>query len=729
MRRINISRFTCAVGVTALAVTASTAAFAADAPTDGATLEEVVVTARMRVENIRDVPVSIVALSGQDIAATGATDLKDLNDMVPNVTVSTGNLESRSNLVIRGISTEARSIGQETGVGVYLDGVYTGRAETYNQALPDIEQVEFLRGPQGTIFGKNTIAGAVSLTTIKPSDKELGAFSLDVGNYGLVQGSGFVSGPIRDGLLYGKAVVYGTTSSGYATNVYDDSKAGRNNIGGGRLELRATPSSDLEIIWQGDITREHNAPYRFEVTTGAFGNIPGPFTFDEAYPSREEVDFGGTALTINYQLGGGYALTSISAWRASSWHEHSDETWNGQQLAYSEYEEHSTYASQELRITSPANQALEWVAGLYYTHQDSSTHTPVSIGNDLAAIFGIPDGLESFDERAEVATNGYAAYANGSYHLDRAWTLTVGGRYTDEYKHLDFHQIDPDGLGFVPNIGPLTQNYSKGAFTPTGSVVFAASDQVNLYATISTGYKSGGFNVDTLSTAANLSFDPEHVTNYELGAKGSFLDGKLRADADVFHMDYKDLQITQYDPKSFSNYIGNAARAKIDGFELDLVARPDIHWTVETAVGLLNARFVQFTDQYGNNLAGNQMVYAPKVTGALALQYTTPVSAAVDLFARAEANYRGSSHPDVDNLASDLLDSRTLLNARLGLNLDHGRWIVEAYGRNLANKVYAINATTQLPLLAAVIPTYNYEETTTTYGMPRTYGVKVSARF
>jgi iron complex outermembrane recepter protein len=715
--------------VLALAVAMPVVAGAAEAVAQSDSLEEVVVTARMRAENIRDVPLSVVALSSQDIAATGANALKDLGDLVPNVTVGTGNQETRTNLVIRGISTETRSIGQETGVGVYIDGVYTGRAETYNQALPDIDQVEFLRGPQGTIFGKNTIAGAISLTTIKPTDKTTGAFSLDVGNFGLTEGSGFISGPIRDGVLYGKAVAFGTTSSGYATNVYDDSKAGRKNIGGGRIELRATPSSDLEIIFEADITREHNTPYRYEVTTGTFGNIPGPFTLDEAYPSKEEVDFGGTALTINYQMGGGYTLTSITAWRSSSWHSHSDETWNGQLLAFSEYRQQSTYASQELRITSPANQPLEWVAGLYYSHQDSSTHTPVSIGDDLAALFGIPTGLESFDETADVTTNGYAAYANGSYHVSKDWTVTVGGRYTSEDKHLNFHQIDPDGLGFVPNIGPLSQDYSKGAFTPTAAVVFAASPQVNLYATISTGYKSGGFNVDTLSTANNLSFNPEHVTNYEVGVKGAFLDGKLRATADVFHMDYKDLQITQYDPKSFSNYIGNAARAKIDGAEFDLVARPAPHWTVDAAVGLLDARFTQFFDQFGNDLQGNQMVYAPKVTGALALQYTVPVGAGTFLFARAEGNYRGSSHPDVDNLPSDALDARTLLNARLGLDFGNGHWTVEAYGRNLANKLYAINATTQLPLLAAVIPAYNYEETTTTYGMPRTYGIALRARF
>ena len=190
------------------------------------TLEEVVVSARMRDEDLRDVPISIVAIDAEALAQRGATELKNLGDVVPNVIIGTGNSERRTNLVIRGISTEARSIGQETGVGVYLDGVYTGRAETYNQRLPDIAQVEFLRGPQGTIFGKNTIAGAISLTTIKPGDEIEGSLSLDGGNYGHAEAIGYLSGPLKEGVLFGKIAAYGLTEDGYATNLFDDSRAG-----------------------------------------------------------------------------------------------------------------------------------------------------------------------------------------------------------------------------------------------------------------------------------------------------------------------------------------------------------------------------------------------------------------------------------------------------------------------------------------------------------------------
>jgi iron complex outermembrane receptor protein len=718
-------------GIFVLGVVLPAVANAADAITPADGLSEIVVTARKREENIRDVPLSVVTFSANDLAARNADDLSSLGNSIPNVTIGTSASNRDQNIVIRGISTVTRSIGEETGVAVYLDGVYTGRIETYNQELADIEQVEVLRGPQGTIFGRNTTEGAITLTTIKPSDTPTGSATLDFGNFGLVEGSGFVSGPIKEGVLFGKISLYGATDNGYATNVFNDSKAGDRHDGGGRVQLRTTPNEDLDITLSGDFNQHRNHPYRWDVTTGTFGNIPGPFTFDEAYPSTERTANGGFALSVDDRLAGGYTLTSITSWRESDWTDFSDETWNGQDLAYSNYTEHSDYASQELRIASPAKAQLEYVAGLYYSYQYSTTHTPVSVGDGLATILGIPDGLESFDLRSNVKTDAYAAFANASYHFNTSWTLTVGGRYTWDKLHLNYQQFDPDSLGFVPNIGPLSRDYSEGKFTPTASIVYAVTNHVNVYATFSSGFKSGGFNVDTLSTANHIGFGPEHVNTYELGAKGEFLDGRLHADLDVFHEDYDDLQVTQYDPTSFSNYIGNAASAKINGLEADATARITSAWTVSGNVGLLDTKFDEFIDQYGNNLAGERLTFAPKFSATVATQYSVPVTDDIAAYVNGEYSYRSSvysQYNDIKTTPSDVMNAYGLLNGSIGFSFDHARWKIEAYGKNLTNKLYEINKTTQLPLLS-FIPVYNYEETTTTYGMPRTYGIALKAHF
>ncbi|WP_129774507.1 TonB-dependent receptor [Peristeroidobacter soli] len=691
------------------------------------TLEEIVVSARMRDEDLRDVPISIVAIGADALAQRGATELKNLGDVVPNVIVGTGNQERRTNLVIRGISTEARSIGQETGVGVYLDGVYTGRAETYNQRLPDIAQVEFLRGPQGTIFGKNTIAGAISLTTLKPSDEVAGSLSLDGGNYGHAEAVGFLSGPLKEGLLFGKIAAYGLTEDGYAKNMFDGSRAGSKLQDGVRVQLRATPSDKLEVNFSADVNRIDGEPYRAEVTRGTFGNEPGAFTFDEAYHSWEHIDYSGAALTVNYALDSGHSLTSITAFRKSQWETYSDETWNGFNHSWAEYEQSSEYTSQELRLASPSGRTLEYVVGLYYSKQDSDTHTPVFIGDGLADILGIPYGWKSFDQRAEVTTDGYAAFANATYHFADRWAATLGGRYTYEQKDLSFQQLDPNGLGFVPAIGPLTDDYSGGEFTPTASLMYSLNPSWNFYATYSSGYKSGGFNVDVLSTADNISFDAERVDNFELGAKAVLFGGRAQANVAVFYMDYKDLQVTQYDPDTFSNYIGNAANASVTGIELDLVAQPTANLNISAGLGLLDASFDRFIDQYGGDLKGNDLPFAPSLSASLATQYSWSINAAIGAFIRLEGAYRDRTYPDVQNDPRNRLESYTLLNARAGLRLGEG-WTLEVYARNLTDELYAVNRTTQRPLLS-FLPPFAYDETTTTFGAPRTYGVKLTTRF
>ncbi|MBL8270280.1 TonB-dependent receptor [Steroidobacter sp.] len=713
---------------TACALVLTSAAHAAsDAPATTDILEEVVVSARMRDEDLRDVPISIVAIGADALAQRGATELRNLGDVVPNVIIGTSNQERRTNLVIRGISTEARSIGQETGVGVYLDGVYTGRAETYNQRLPDIAQVEFLRGPQGTIFGKNTIAGAISLTTIKPSDEIAGSLSLDGGNYGHAEAVGFLSGPLKEGVLFGKIAAYGLTEDGYARNEFNGRRAGGKLQDGVRVQLRATPSEKLEVSFSADVNRIDNEPYRAEVTRGTFGNEPGAFTFNEAYKSWEHIDYSGAALTVNYSLDSGHSLTSITAFRKSQWDTLGDETSNGFNHAWAEYEQSSDYASQELRLASPSGEKLDYVVGLYYSNQKSDTHTPVFIGDGLADIFGIPYGWKSFDQRADVTTDGYAAFANMTYHFAERWAATVGGRYTYEQKDLNFQQFDPNGLGFVPNIGPLTDDYSAGEFTPTASLMYSLNPSWNLYATYSSGYKSGGFNVDVLSTPNNIGFNAERVDNFELGAKAVLFDGRAQANVAVFYMDYKDLQVTQYDPTTFANYIGNAASASVSGIEFDLVAQPTPHLNISAGLGLLDASFDRFLDQYGVDLKGNDLPFAPSISASLATEYNWSISSAVGAFVRVEGAYRDRTYPDVQNDPRNQLESYTLLNARAGLRLGDG-WTLEVYGRNLTDELYAVNRTTQRPLLS-FLPPFAYDETTTTFGAPRTYGVKLTTRF
>ena len=389
--------------------------------------------------------------------------------------------------------------------------------------------------------------------------------SLDGGNYGHAEAVGYLSGPLKEGVLFGKIAGYGLTEDGYARNAFDGSR-GRLQVAGRRARAVARNAfrpagSDSGL----DVNRIDNEPYGAEVTTGAFGNVPGDYTIDQFYKSWEHIDYSGAALSVNYSLAGGHSLTSITAFRKSEWKTLTDETYNGFDHAWAVIR-----TEQRLRVPGAAvllalGREARYVVGLYYSHQKSDTHTPVFIGDGLADLFGIPHGLQSFDERADVTTDGYAAFANATYQLADQMGRDGGRALHVRAEEPELPAVRSERAGVRANIGPLTDDYSNGEFTPTASVMYALNPHWNLYATYSSGYKSGGFNVDTLSTVENIGFDAEHVDNFEVGAKATLWEGRAQANLALFYMEYKDLQVTQYDPDTFSNFIGNAASATVSG--------------------------------------------------------------------------------------------------------------------------------------------------------------------
>ena len=258
--------------------------------------------------------------------------------------------------------------------------------------------------------------------------------------------------------------------------------------------------------------------------------------------------------------------------------------------------------------------------------------------------------------------------------------------------------------------------------------MYALNPSWNLYATYSSGYKSGGFNVDVLSTVNNIGFDAEHVDNFEVGAKATLFGGRAQANLALFSMDYKDLQVTQYDPITFSNFIGNAASASVTGVELDLVAQPTNNLSVSAGLGVLDAT-LRSIHQSGRHRPEGQRA----AVRAESQRFPCCGVRLVDRFRRGCVRQAGRrvSRPVISRCQNDprnRLESYTLLNARAGLRLGDGRWTIEAYARNLTDERYAVNRSTELPLLS-FLPPFAYDETTTTFGAPRMYGVKLTTRF
>jgi iron complex outermembrane recepter protein len=700
--------------------------FAIEGESNSLRLEEIVITAQKREESLQDVPISVAAFSAKNIKQLGAADTMGLDGYIPNVVLDNGDSDAVKNISIRGISSSARNVGQETGFGVYLDGVYMGRAEAYSQQLPDIERVEVLRGPQGTLFGKNVIAGAMSLTTKKPSDELEGQIMTQVSNNETKRLSGYVSGPLIEDMLAGKVSLSLGESNGYGSNVWDGSDLGSYEYEQVRLQLRATPLEQLEVLFSADYYDKEYIPYLSDVVFSAagLGVVPGDYTSNEVVAANNKnisyTDNKGVSLQIDYSLADEYQLTSITAYRESGYGpNYQDNARIGLDIFYTLYENNSDYLSQELRLASPKGETFDFVAGVYYINQNSSAITPFIVGNDFEAFTGIPANGATFLTTPEIETTSYAAFVNSNYYFFDDFTLNVGLRYTSEKKDAFF--IQQGIMPFIPDIGPITDDYSDNVLSPTLSVSYQLDDDIMMYARFSSGYKSGGFNADNISSTDNFGFEAEFVNNYEVGSKSFFFDRRLRLNTALFYMDYEDLQVTQFDQASNSNYISNAATATIAGLELEMTALPLDGLEISASLGLLDATFDEYIDSFGNDLSGNSLVRAPKTNASLIAEYTIPVSDQFELLIQGDMTYRDEREGLASNDPGSLLESYTLFNAKIALVSE--RFDIELWGRNLDDKRYTLTRFTRSKLVLG------YSESTVSYAPPRSYGISATLKF
>jgi iron complex outermembrane recepter protein len=712
--------------VLSLAATA-TPSLAQSSAEAGLQLEEIIVTARKRDESLMDVPISIAAFTDTMLRDMGVTNVMSLDNRLANVVLDTVDYDEQRRVSIRGISSSARTVGQESGFGVYIDGVYTGRAETYNQQLPDIASVEVLRGPQGTIFGKNTIAGAMSLNTRRPAKELEGNVTLEAANNGTQRVAGFISGPISDGLLYGKFAGTWGSSDGYATNVWNNSQQGTYDFVQARLQLRATPTENLELLLSADYYKREYVPYVLDITESeaGLGVIPGDYTVIE-YIAVEggakdsETENSGVSLQVDYAFAGGHELTSITAYRESGYGpNYIDNARVGLDLFYTLYESDSSYLSQELRLASPVGERLDYVVGAYYSDQESTAVTPFILGSQFEMVTGFPLNGATFLTTPDIDTTTWALFAHGNYRLSDSWSLSAGIRYTDEDKDAFFYQqgVPP----FIPSVGPLNDTSAESEWSPTVGVDYRLNEDAMVYGRITRGYKSGGFNADNIASAENFTFGPEFVTNYEIGLKSEWWDRRVRLNAAVFYMDYEDLQVTQFDQPTSSNYIDNAASATSQGLEIEVTALPLEGLELSAALGLLDATYDEFVDAFGRDLSGNDLAFAPKVTGWLAAQYGFAIADHWDLVMRGEATYRDDMEGNPENSDTSRIEGYTLFNARVGLR--NQRFEVALWGNNLADERYA-NFRQSVPKLLL-----GYQETTVTFAAPRSYGVTLTYSF
>lgn len=714
---------------------------------------DIIVTAQRRAQKIEDVPMSITAFSAKNIADMGALRIANVGDLAPNFNFSDVSSIRNTKIIVRGISSDANSIGVDQSSGMYVDGVYMGRPTTINLGLYDVESVEVLRGPQGTLYGRNTVGGAVNLMTKKPGKDFGGDFSAQYGNYNKFLIYGAINVPLNERLsirIAGQA----NKRDGYLKNLAGPDNNDDDNLNA-RLAISYQASEAVEVLLRADWSRDRThqggaeifvhspifAAAPFNVVPGTRYYIPdGRFNRVIAeYPSsHQDRDVAGGSMEINWDTGDAGTLTSLTAYRGFKWD-------NAQTTDKSPFfifgtgiTEDQRQFSQELRLTSPSGQRFEYVAGLYYWNMKLGAIARAFEGPDLLSVpafggapLGSFPGSEG-DLFPKIRDKSFAAFVHGIYHLTEDFSLIAGARYTYEKKDITFSN-KPDLLGLVGAINPLvkTDSMTDSIVTPMASLEYRFMPNWHAYATYSQGFKAGGYNAFSFKFAnadgSIPDFKPEKAYNYEAGIRFVSEDRKLRASLSAFYLDYTNLQVNQRLEDAnglFFFRTSNAANARSKGFEAELYYKVLPSLSLSGTFGYADAKYIDFISdaQLGVDFSGHRLPYSAKANWSLSFDYDQPVINDVSIVMRGEFVRRGSTFSEDSNRPLTLNEGYSLVNGRIGL-VDQKRGIsITAWARNLLDKKYTRDTFTgsgafSPGALGAFV------------GEPRTYGLEASFHF
>lgn len=686
--------------------------FADEDGNDSLVLEEVIVTAQKRESSMQDVPVSMTAFSGSDLEKMGVGRLEDFIGMTPNVTINFNDSIRATEITIRGIVSDPNNVGIDQAAGVYVDGVYMARPTTINTGVYDTERVEVLRGPQGTIFGKNTIAGALSFITRLPSQSAEFEMVGNLSNFSGKRLYAMANLPIAENKLALRASVQYEKRDGYIKNLVGPDNNDADNING-RVSLLYTPSEDVEVIWRADAAKDrtHQGATEVLVPSPMFEGWPFFTTQDDdpwdrvikdSQSSFQDRDLWGTSLEVNWDLGDA-TFTSISAYRTFDWD-------NFQTTDHSEFDifgtgiaEDEEQYSQEFRLASNGADKLNYVVGLYWFEQDMDAEATAWVGADAFSPFGAPLGSNPVPGTGYIdittGNKSLAAFGQLIYSLSEKISITAGLRYTTEDKDIR-HALfgSPEGV-FVPTVPEVSFKRTDSEWTPMLSLQYFANDDVMAYFTFSNGFKAGGYNAFSFNLVqpdgTPAEFDPEYVDNYEFGIKSTLAGGRVRMNAAIFFMDYTDLQVNQLiqNENGIIDFrTSNAAVAESKGIEIELAAILADGLDLTVAYGYTDAEYSDFAGATpdGQDFTGNDLELAPKNSFSTSLQYATPVTDSWNLFARAEYVYRSAQYSDAGNTDAIRGDSYGLVNGRLGFSTQDDLVGINFWVRNLMDEDYAI---------------------------------------
>jgi iron complex outermembrane receptor protein len=746
----------------------------------GETLESIVVTARRREESLQDTPVAVTAISAAALERQQVVGTTDLDKIAPNIQFHsygtlTGN-NSAAQVFIRGIGQTDATPAVDPGVGIYIDDVYMGRSVGGAMDFRDISSVQILRGPQGTLFGRNTIGGAVLLTTNAPGDDAGNTIRVGVGQDNLREVFGAFDIPLG-GDWSARLAVGGRERDGYVKRVFDGKDLGDERMYTGQLGIRWKPSDSLTLTLRGDYTNEdeNGSPFVFremnEAATfvgaasqaagcpnmldplpppllvgpladprcGNDAQALGSFKNGGTYPASSTLENSGASLVAQWDVNDTLSFKSITADRSLRWTGTRDADNTPLLILHTNYDSRSDQFSQELQAVISTSR-VDGVVGLYYFDEDSFDRLLVPLGNP---------GTSYDTQRVSMDATAKAAFTEWTFKATDAFSLSAGLRYTEETKGLQaiMFNVSPASApepaaptALCPFAGPpptqtgclfLTTNRFERTFSATttsASAQYRFNPQIMAYVSWAEGFKSGGFNQRYNASPpgnAPISFDPETAESYEVGLKMDPTD-TLRVNLALFSTDYDDIQMTYR--LGVVPLLFNAGVASIDGGELELEYLPIPEFRIDGSLGYLDAKFDEITPPppFGpvtptaTATLDSRLPFTPKWQGHLGLSYDFAVGTGWQLTPRADLSYTTAQYFDAGNSPEIAqLDSVTLLNASVALASEDSKWRFVLSGNNLTDELYPVAGTSSLTTASG------YSEII--YARPRT--VALSATF
>ncbi|MBX3706954.1 MAG: TonB-dependent receptor [Pseudomonadales bacterium] len=749
------------------------------AAAQAAVIEEVVVVAQKRSQSVQEVPISITAFSGEDLEARGLNDLQRLATFVPNFDLPGSNNTRNSQVRIRGIGTTGTNPGIESSVGVFLDGLYMPTGAMSLGELADISTVEILRGPQGTLYGRNTPVGAVNINTRRPEHEFDAMIRGGIGAYGGRVVNGFVGGGLSDRVA-GRLTFYHREFDGYLRNALLGGRVNDNDEQGVRGRLLFAPTDALEInltaYWSKQEKRccvgEQIDPLGpsgiatpgFLAAAEAIGK---PFrNFDDKDhvvwaddEGDDQVDSWGAALQADWDVGNGHTITSITGFQ--DWDNlvaiSSEST--PQAVLLSVQNQVNEVLSQELRLTSPTGEAWEYIAGLYYYAQDTTFFTSSTALSDANRVFPLPaavcpapcrmvPGSTAFQDFTQ-ETRSVAAFGSLTRYLTEQWDVTAGLRYSMDDKDVDIAHYNAPGAAppftnvFGTNIiGPQQRSDRNATWSVNSRYRF--TDNLMGFVTVGTGFKSGGFNATRVSVGTPVEFEDEESISYEAGIKSTWLDQRLQLNATAYWTVLTDFQDTSLNLQTGTGFIvANAGEQRNRGFEADLLFRPRGELTLNAAVALLDSEYTDYPNaQCGVGEAptgpggtcdrkGETPAMAPTWKYSLGAEWAQPLTG-TNLEWSVRADYAWVDDQNLIRVTVDPPGDQSaygLLNFRAGLGAQDGSWDISAFADNVNNEAYYIQVAGQ-PVAALMsgggtAPARGFLGW---YGPPRMWGLQATWR-